>query len=301
MRFTKDIYIIGSWLRILPDLSLRQIYYRLRHRLLHRGRLHAFDDHHPCVFVLSTGRVGTKTLAAILSLCSNIFAYHEPRPKLFALSRLAYLYNYHPPTDEILTAAFLVARQDLLEYSLSCRRGYVETSPQITFLAPAVLHAIPNVRFIHLARHPVAVVRSGMRRGWYADHPYDSTRITPRPGTKDAEYWETYSVVQKNLWLWAETNRWIIEFMDTLPTHQRFRLKAEDLFTGRPEVLHQLFAFVGCSMPSPSKIHAILRKKLNAQRKGSLSDEEWNEIWNNVFQFTNEVASRLGYTISLDR
>jgi hypothetical protein len=38
---------------------------------------------------------------------------------------------------------------------------------------------MPNVKFVHLFRHPGEVVRSGMRRGWYNGHPSDRYRIEP--------------------------------------------------------------------------------------------------------------------------
>jgi len=291
---------ISSRLRILPDLSPRQVYYRLRYRVLGRERLQMFDEKRPCLFVLSTGRTGTKTLAALLGLSSNLFAYHEPRPKLFALSRLAYLYGYSSPADEILAVAFATARQELLDYALSCGRGYAETSPHLTFLAPAILRTIPNARFIHLTRHPVAVVRSGVRRGWYAGHRYDPTRITPRPGTEDADRWSTYSVVQKNLWLWDATNRWILDFMSTLPPTQTLHIKAEDIFAGRIETLERLYSFVGTTMPPLRKVHAILRRKLNAQKKGTppMSEADWADLQTNLARFTAETAARLGYDLS---
>ncbi len=288
----------GSRLRILPDLTPRQVYHRLRYRLLHRRRLSAFDDSHPCLFVLSTGRAGTKTLAALLGLTDNLFAYHEPRPKLFALSRLAYLYDRQSPADEILTAAFVTVRQDLLSYALSCGRGYAETSPQVTFLAPAILRALPTVRFIHLTRHPADVVRSGLQRGWYTGHHRDESRITPRPGTLHADRWHAYTPVQKNLWLWDETNRWILTFAASLPPSQILRLRAEDLFAAQPETLRRLFAFVGAPVPPSRRIKAILSKKLNAQKKGlpPLSAADQAAVEQDLPAFAAETAAALGYT-----
>ncbi|HHS98086.1 MAG TPA: sulfotransferase [Chloroflexi bacterium] len=293
---------IGSRLRVLPDLSPRQVYHRLRYRLSGRERLSTFDEEHPCIFALSTGRTGTKTLAALLGLSGNLFAYHEPRPKLFALSRLAYLYGDSSPADEILTAAFATARQELLEYALSCGRGYAETSPHLTFLAPAILRLLPNARFIHLTRHPVAVVRSGVRRRWYAGHHRDPTRITPRPGTEDADRWATYSVVQKNLWLWDATNRWILEFLSTLPPEQALCLKAEEIFAGDYETLKRLYAFAGAPMPSMRRVRSILRKRLNAQKKSAppFSEADQADLRANLARFTAETASRLGYSLAQD-
>ena len=300
MKLKTLIAKIGSRLRVLPDLTPRQVYHRLRYRLLGRTRLQAFDERHPCIFVLSTGRTGTKTLAALLGLASNLFAYHEPRPKLFDLSRLAHLYGQHPLADEIFAVGFLTARQEHLNYALSCGRGYAETSPQVTFLAPAILRALPNARFIHLTRHPADVVRSGVQRGWYAGHHRDPSRISPCPGAEHAVRWQTYTIVQKNLWLWNETNRWILAFTASLPPQQYLRLKAEEVFAAGPETLQQIFAFAGAPVPPPKKARAILSKKLNAQKKGlpPVSTADRAAIEENLAAFTARTAAALGYPLT---
>jgi len=281
----------------LADHSPRQLYHHVRRRLLRQERAQSFDERHPCAFVLSTGRAGTKTLAALLGLVDNVFAYHEPQPKLFALSRLAYRYGQDEAASQVLWQAFLTARQQNLHYALSCGRGYVETSPQVTFLAPAILATVPGVRFIHLTRHPADVVFSGVQRGWYAGHPYDSMRITPLPDSSHGRQWQTYSVVQKNLWLWAETNRWILEFSAHLPAEQRLHIRAEDMFAARTETIQRLFAFIGSRPPRPGKVRAILTKKLNAQRKGlpPLSPADQADIEENLPAFTTPIAAKLGY------
>lgn len=284
----------------LLDRSPRQLYTILHRKLSSGGKeLSDFDDQHPCVFVLSTGRTGTQTLAALFGLATNIFANHEPTPGLYGLSKLSYEYSREPGACMILKEAFLTARRELLNYSLDCGRGYIETSPQATFLAPVILEAIPEVRYLHLVRDPRDVVRSGMRRKWYDGHAYDKTRLVPHPDSEAGRQWDDFDVFQKNLWLWTETNEWILEFSRSLPLDQTLLVRSEDVFTGHDKTLRKLFAFINAPMPLERKIRRILGKKLNAQIAGMFPKAaEWpQDMYNNLVTTAGKMAEKLGYEL----
>jgi hypothetical protein len=283
------------------DRSPRMLYQNLRTRLLKSKPLENFDDQNPCVFVLSTGRVGTETLAALFALHKSIFSYHEPQPKLFSLSKLSYEMTDKYQTDEnikkVFQAGFMTSRQELLNYSLLCERGYLETSPQCTFLAPIILESIQNVKFIHMVRNPMKVVGSGMRRGWYSGHTYDPSRIIPLPGTQFLDSWKNFDPLHKNLWLWAETNRWIIDFAKNISSQKCLLVKSESIFQKDEQVIHQLFNFIGATPPPDRKIESILNKKLNIQRTGKFqppSDLE-DSIDKNLLSFVKSVSNDLNY------
>lgn len=281
------------------DTPPRGMYHELRAKWFAAQALPAFDERRPAVFVLSTGRVGTETLDALFQLAGNLFSRHEPAPKLYRLSQSAYQNQDSPLAKEILTQAFLAAREDLLNYSLKGGRGYAETSPQVTFLAPMILQALPQARFIHLIRDPRAVVRSGMRRKWYAGQAYDATRITPRPQDVAFTHWSAYSPFEKNLWLWNETNRWILSFLANLPEGQKMAFHSEDLFAGAESALTQLYQFISAPMPSASALKKILGKKLNAQRSGEFpaADGWTEEQTRRLKEITGETARVVGYSL----
>lgn len=284
---------LGSW---LLDQTPRQLLRRLPGLPKKKGS-DGFDQERPCVFVLSTGRTGTETLAALCRLSNRVFACHEPTPLLYRLSKSAYDQPAGEGVWEALAAGFLTARDDQLRYALSCGRGYVETSPQGTFLAPAILASIPSVRFLHLVRDPRDVVRSGMRRRWYAGHSMDETRITPRSGSSEAARWGSMTPFQKNVWLWAETNRWILEFCAGLPADRVLCVQAQRLFVGDPEVLRGLFAFIGSPMPTQRRIQRVLGKVLNGQRNGSFpSVADWTSgMQRDLIDLAGGTAERLGF------
>jgi len=281
------------------DGSPRQVYHELRVKLLKRKPNSVFTEEFPTVFVLSTGRAGTETLDALLNLAQNVFSYHEPTPTLYRLSKLAYKYEKELLAKELLRESFLTARTDLLKYSLDCGRGYVETSPQVTFLAPIILDTIPQARFIHVVRDPRAVIRSGMRRKWYDGHPNDSTRIMPHPDSSDGKQWNSYNAFQKNLWLWTETNRWIMRFLSNVPQTQKILLRAEDIFSGSETTVADMYNFIASEPPSKRSIKKILGKHLNAQENGEFPESSrWGNDLNRLLaEVAGNTAKQLGYEV----
>lgn len=259
----------------------------------------SFNENHPCVFVLSTGRAGTETLAALFGFADNVIAYHEPSPKLYSFSKMAYEYFDDPFTRKVLTEALLALRSELLNRSLDYGRGYAETSPQVTFLAPAILNAYPDARFVHLVRDPREVVTSGMRRKWFEGNPNDKYRIVPGPSSEAGRKWRSYNTFQKNLWLWSETNRWISQFLSTVPPQRKLLVHSEDVFEGRDESIRRLFDFIKASVPPRRKIMGLLKKKLNAQRSGIFPNpSNWSQEMNKeLYVLAGEVALDLGYKL----
>jgi len=281
----------------LVNHSPRELLYYLRRKVVRREKLPEFNDKRVCVFVLSTGRVGTATLAALLGLAKNAFTYHEPEPLLYGLSKLSYEYSDNTNVSKVLQEAFYVARQELMKRSLDCGMGYIESSPQATFLAPFIQKVVPDVRFIHLVREPRDVVRSGMRRKWYEGHGADKTRIIPHPDSSTGREWESYSAFKKNLWLWNETNSWILKFTSSVPAERILLLHSEDVFGASEEALRKLFTFVGSSLPPGRKIAHVLGKKLNQQKTGTFPESEvWShEMQCDLLKIAGRTAESLGY------
>ena len=244
------------------------------------------------VWCLSTGRVGTQTLAHLARLDDTIYADHEPSPNLFALSNLGYHHAGKEDCSAILAESFRLARESVK----TCGRAvYVETSPQVTFLAPIIKKVFPQSVFIHVVRDHFEVIRSGMRRGWYDGHPYDQWRLVP--GEKADIDWLELSLLEKNAWLWAETNRWIMQFLKSVDDSESHILQSGDLFSGNQGEISRFFAFLGVASPESELIEKVLGKKLNSQKTGSYpSAGDWNrEDRKRVEKWTGEMMASLGF------
>src|SRR5262245_11018067 len=89
----------------------------------------------PLFWCLSTGRVGSQTLAALGALATGVRSVHEPTPLLYGLSRIAYEAGDSALENAALVEAVRASRIDSLK-QLTCH--YIETSPQTTFLGPVL-------------------------------------------------------------------------------------------------------------------------------------------------------------------
>lgn len=270
-------------------------------RVTYRTMEHAYTSgfkEYPCAFVLSTGRSGTQTLAALLALSPELAAVHEQVPRLVHSSFEAYLAGPRVVASEPWTRLVLAARDDLVWKAARNGKTYVETNNRLTYLAPALAECFPSSRFIHLYRHPYSVVRSGVARGYYRGHSWDFARIRPGPSEEVASSWSSMSQVRQVAWYWARVNRLALSFFEGLPDARKLSLSAEDLFMGSADTIQRLFAFVGARTPRQPELDRVLRAKLNAQPfesgtriESGLSAEDQRDVWAEV----SDVGDELGY------
>lgn len=263
------------------------------------GRLtHITDDLplQPPLFVLSTGRCGTKTLAALLRLTPAVNAFHEPLPDLYRLSRR--VYHSSAPDMELLAEALRLARSNLWQATNLAGKRYVETASYGTFLMPAILRLIPRARFLHLTRAPDSFVLSAVRTGFYSGQSVVHTLISPLVGTLPAADWESRDPFAKCTWYWQEVNAFASDFIRSLPPDQGLHLRCEDVFRADPEALRQLYALVDSEPPSRRRIERVLGQQLNAGRYRPVArevDSFTDEQREFLQQECGDLARELGY------
>lgn len=273
---------IGS---MLWKNSLQANYEIIKRKLGFSKPIMSFGQQHPCVFVLSTGRVGTETVSALLGLSREYVVFHEPEPKLYKLGKQCYELQNPEVQQVLIQEAFLLARSQLLERALQLGCGYIETSPQVTFLARIIRDLMPYSKFIHLFRDPREVVRSGMRRNWFNNSENDVSRIAPIGHSSCQINWDSATELEKNIWLWAETNNWIMDFEKEVSTDRFVRINSNDLFNANENTIKSLFSFVNREPPPFSQIDKIMSQKLNRQKRGDFpSPQEWSAEMNNSLQ-----------------
>ena len=222
-------------------------------------RVHA--EHEP-VFVLSPGRSGSLLMTRMFSLDRSLEPLHEPLPELGWHNAWALA---HP--EEVRRAAdfFDAARYEFIRDAHLVGRRYVETNNRCTFFARAIALLYPRARFIHLVRHPVSFVRSGLTRGWYTKRTlYDDSR----PSGRDDE-WEHLDRVEKVAWLWQATHEYIDAFKSD---HEGLvhTVVAEELFSDE-EVGLEVFRFLRQPVPAAARVRRVVRKRVNASTKGTVS------------------------------
>jgi Sulfotransferase family len=254
-----------------------------------------------CLFVLSSGRTGTQTLAAILDASPHLLAHHEVHPRLVKAS-----FDYHmaggarAADRERWRELVLAARDDLVLNASRRGRIYAETSNRVTYIADLVRDAFPASQFVFLHRAPLEVIVSGQRRGWYQDHPWDFARIVPRSDDPEAERWPSMTRVERIAWYWAAVNGEAADFLETLPAERRLELRADALFDPDSGSWRELFAFLGVPEPPERSIRGVLGRRLNRQVGGHAASPpaEWSENERaTVMRLVGPVAERLGYPL----
>lgn len=244
-------------------------------------------------FVLSTGRSGTLLLNNLLLLSPDAQPLHEPRPELYRPSRLAY--EQLPDKAEVFREVFKSAREEYLLAAARQGKVYVETNNQITFFAPIIRDVFPRAVFIHLIRHPGDFVRSGIRRKWYTgQHSHDIGRIVPMESPLREE-WAALPPIARMAWLWNETNRFIIEFLKSIPPGEQLQVMAENLFSD-PQETARIYQFLQLGGYNRRKVQKLLKKPVNVQRKGQFPRyAEWPEADKELLHQYAPLARKFGY------
>ncbi len=254
------------------------------------------------VFFLSTGRCGTKWFASLLGSDKHLKVFHEPQPNLGSQGRVVYeIYRKNELTvseneNELITEMFLAGREQYLRYSFKSQKRYVETNNHITFFAPAIHELLPSALFVHVYRHPGEFVRSAIRRNFYTEgNKEDLKRITPVDKTVDSAMWQHFDQLQKNAWLWNETNALIEDFKSKIPAEQVLSFNFNEL---TKEHVINLIHFVGAGVPE-SRISKAMGRKSNTQKKGKFSSyKDWNSTDKEKLQkICGRLANDYGYQL----
>ncbi|MFH1852171.1 MAG: sulfotransferase [Candidatus Neomarinimicrobiota bacterium] len=243
------------------------------------------------VFVLSTGRAGTDLLERLFRLDKSNFTFHEPIPDLVYSAKLAY--ELGPNGLEARKLGFISARYHLLKECYFRDKRYIETNNKLTFFPDAIYHLMPKSKFIHLIRNPRSFVCSALRRKYYAGHDFDDGRIVPI--NKSEIGWDEFSLIQKNGWLWNETNQTIEAFKANINPDRIITIKSEELFTN-PNTFNKIIKFTDITCVDQKIITKITKKPVNQQIKGNVVPfGQWTENEKDDFYAVTPLCKIYGF------
>lgn len=253
----------------------------------------------PVIF-LSTGRCGTNWFTELLSLDASQKVFHEPRPNFGVQGKIAYeVYrknDFHPTEIEkqLLEEIFLTGREQYLRYSYKTQRRFVETNNQITFLAPAIYSIFPDTKFVHLNRHPGEFVRSALRRKFY-NNTDDIKRIVPIEMDPYYTKWKNFDRLEKNCWLWSETNNFIEQFKASIPPENTFYFNFSDLSI---EQTQQLANFLSLKL-NDNDIKKAMGTPVNVQKSGIVNTyDSWKDQEKaSLKEHCGKLASKYNYQL----
>lgn len=255
------------------------------------------------VFILSTGRAGSKFLAALLNHAPTIAAYHEPRPTLEYFSDYAY---YHQQEDAILAKMIDAARMESILEDFLKDKIYIESNQCLTFFASALARLFKKSRFVHVVRHPGDFVRSAVCKGW---HKNDTIWESGRLKMADEQRWAEMDQIERLAWLWNATNRFIEDFKRTVEKERAAFIKLEDLSTDTG-VVKELLRFSGGKEIPGDVIKKMQNTKVNELYIGpdepanmkKIADfpqyKDWSdELKGKLKRHTQELAVSYGYRV----
>ena len=253
------------------------------------------------VFVLSTGRCGTKTLTWLMDTHTSVSSHHEPHPQLIEISYLYFMHLCPEISHRFWQSLLEWNRDSLIESAWDSERVYFESNNRLALIADLMASRYEKAKFIHLVRHPYRFVHSAMRRKYYHSHVWDFTRIHPRPGEPYADLWDKLSNVEKCAWLWMQTNTNIQNILETLPQERKLFVQSEKIFSGDTETIRSLFQFVsgGENTPPQKQIEKVLGSKINKQYSGSFPPpDEWDaETIAMVNKHVHKLMDKFGYGV----
>ncbi len=262
-----------------------------------------FADYSP-VFVLSTGRCGTKFLHSLLSQNEQIQSYHEAFPNLQYFPNYAF---HHQTQKELLVKMIAAARMELILDAFNNNKIFFESNHCLTFFSPALAELFKRSKFIHLIRHPGDFVVSAIKKGW---HKNDSIWEEGRIKAADRKDWEDRSQIEKLAWTWFATNHYIQEFGRSLASDRFTVFRIEDIYSDQ-NAIDRLQQFIGVTAGLANavvkgfqgqKINAIeihpnepanMKKVLVYPEYADWDDDDKNQLG----KYANPLAEKFNYRL----
>lgn len=234
------------------------------------------------IFIVSSGRSGSASLATLLSKYHDIESHHE------------YLCTHTQPIAVKLHAGIIdnsdAAKQLTalhLESVKRCEKQiWLDSSNKLSWLIPPLEEIFNNAKYIHLIRDGRKVVSSYYHK--LSDEAYDDKSIeqllayikypehtTPPPPEKkywwptpppESKAWESFikfDRFERLCFHWAELHRQVLYDLKKVPAHRQLEIKLEDLVSS-PENQVKLCDFM--SIPHDEGAFSFLAKPHNVNK-----------------------------------
>ena len=182
------------------------------------------------VFVLSTGRSGSKSIVNILNQHPDCHALHEDISQLVRIStEIAYNKEDSNPYKELNSIL------EIKTWNSSNNQLLIHSDQRFWNLIPFLSDYFPNAKFIHLIREPLSCIKSMIFRDWYQNfeynrHDWDKYRLRgDLVGAFSVNEWQEMSNIQKCTWYYYFVNNSISKQLNEISDSRIFSVKLEKL------------------------------------------------------------------------
>lgn len=250
-------------------------------RLTSPGSDHSTDKSAEPVFVVGTGRNGTRSIFRMLRGNERIDAHHEYGCE--NIQKIACLYSMNLID---LSQAVLQVKEHYAAAINYCRKPiWLDSSNKASWIIEPLKEAFPRSRFIHITRDPRRVVPSyyyKLREEMYDDQSVqalaqwiDSGCLMEQAPPKEKKYWWRLELnkdsnvspveyqrtrIERCCLHWSEATRVITDSFSRLEPSSHLTLRLEDLIS-KQQVIQVFLSFLGLN--SSSFFYDFLRKPRN--------------------------------------
>jgi hypothetical protein len=228
------------------------------------------------VFILGSGRSGTKMAAKLFAGVGHIESHHEYVRDTYQREAALYFMGRLPEADmaERLKGIYGAAAH----YSRAAY--FIDSSNKLSWVADVLVKAFPTARFVHLVRDGRKVASSFFHK--LGGHVYSARGVKalqawlerpdlhPMPPPPEDFWWAIpqqgqpfhaqfagFDQFQRCCYQWAESNRCVSDALEAVPAERKLSVQLEAL-TASPAQVERLLAYV--DVPFDDSFVEVLRR-----------------------------------------
>lgn len=272
-------------------------------------------------FGTGTGRCGTMLLANLLNSEPRTVALHEGKfrheeesgEQILPFLTLQNFHAYcHPDT-----AKDILQKTRAKPVSLAAADPDCDVFGDIAYNYAPFVRALPEVfpeaRLLFIHRDGRDFVRSVCTTelpdptpvGWLDDDRPQTRieryialgRLRPSPGDPLKADWPDMTPLEKNAWLWAETNRLILEGLEAWAPEAVMTVRFEDLVADLPAQYAMIKRFLGLPAAHGTDFGRLTSRRINPRKQHALPLwQDWDEeLARRFWDKAGDMMRALGY------
>ena len=259
------------------------------------------------IFLISTGRTGTKFFATYFNQHKPFWGYHiyhEPQPNMEG-----FCFDYHKKiyTEEKAEEIFLENRDTLIK---NAKQLYFESNGNFGFLFPLLRNLYKDSYFILIIRDPITYTRSVANRVLktdsgniqkYSIDKYWLLKSNMLPKDKYYGKWSEFDMYEKTAWTWRFRNSTYLNYVEN--DEKSMVVRFEDVFLdpNKPGI-DQMNDFLKNTVKTRLKIKKadpLFNKKVNtnARQIDTAFGSEYIKNSKYYKELVSDLTEKFGYTL----